>query len=232
MTDYRDRALAAPFDLSDSASSWFSASTKRIDLLKTTEANFYDSIVASSEAVASSDLMAVVFEVILLLVAVMLTAMLRDTISIRLREAGEIQRAMLQVTEAHDLTARADKISHDDLGDVTGRINQMLARFRIDYREFHEQTNLIDDLAANTAAAMEQKRVGVAQQVDDLNSLAVISEEMSRSVNGVVSSLQNSAEGVSSAYETTESSNSKGRQSVHRIEELVTNEKGLSSTIE
>ena len=66
MTDYRDRALAAPFDLSDSASSWFSASTKRIDLLKTTEANFYDSIVASSEAVASSDLMAVVFEVILL----------------------------------------------------------------------------------------------------------------------------------------------------------------------
>ena len=63
-----------------------------------------------------------------------------------------------------------------------------------------------------------------------MNSLAVIRE--SRSVNGVVSSLQNSAEGVSSAYETTESSNSKGRQSVHRMEELVTNEKGLSSTIE
>jgi hypothetical protein len=52
------------------------------------------------------------------------------------------------------------------------------------------------------------------------------------SVIGVVSSLQSSAEGVSSAYETTESSYSKGRQSVHRIEELVTNVKGLSSTIE
>ena len=232
VTAYRNRALASPFELSDSASSWFAASTKRINLLKTTESNYYDSIVASSDEIANSDFMMVVFEAALLITALVLTVLLRDTIGIRLRQASEIRRVMLQVTESHDLTAQADKISHDDLGDIAGRINQMLARFRIDFQEFQEQANLIDDSATSTAAVMEQKKIGIAQQVDDLNSLAAISEEMSMSVDGVVNSLQNSAEGVNSAYETTESSNSKVVQSVNRIEELVLNVKGLSTTIE
>lgn len=230
--EYRKRAMETPFDLSDEASRWFAAATKRIDLLKATEQQFYDSIVGTSQTAAAEDTGRVLFEVFLLVLAVLLTGLLRSTIRVRLLQASEIRRAMLSVTDEHDLTARAEYISHDELGDIAHRVNNMLDRFRHDLVEFQDQAGRIDDSATHTASTMQQKEASLAKQVDDLNSLASISEEMSNSINGVVNSLQNSAEEVNAAFEATETSNGTVRQSVRRIEELVSNVKGLSGTIE
>ncbi|GEA09688.1 methyl-accepting chemotaxis protein [Alteromonas sp. KUL49] len=211
---------------------WFSASTKRINVLKKTQDDLLNYVIGQSDAaVASSYSMLLMYAVILSL-SVGLSYALFATLNLTKLQSEEIARVTDDIVNKKDVSARVARISNDALGQATERINYILSLFQKDLKKFQEYSHEIASATHETSASVDQSERNLREQQRDVLDIVKAADEMSASAKRIIDLMQLNSESVNLAKDETQAGNMSVEQSVGGIEALSNEVDALSGTID
>ena len=168
--------------LGQNPTNWFASATKRINKLKSIQGELFKQIVEAEDAMMSTAIMIVVFDIILLIIIFMLSVTIFVSLKNRRKQAGEIARVMRAVEVDHDLSQQATLITEDDLGDVAQSLNKTVSRLQSDFTTFQQFATEIASASSQSASTTEQTSANIAAQRQSVSNSRQTSERLTESI--------------------------------------------------
>lgn len=208
--EYRNKVKSQDSNFNISASEWFSASTKYIDLQKKTETNLLNII--DKTAIKSIDESWSLFirQAIILVAGLIATTLLFMALKLRKRQSIAIDDAISYILKNKDLTRAIEVISEDELGNIATNVNKILKLIGDDFTMFSNTSKNITVSVHETAIAISQSQSNLLLQQSNVQTIASAAEEMSTNVQVISESMKDNANSVKEVLEESLS----GKESV------------------
>ncbi len=182
-----------------SPSEWFSASTERINALKSLEETILIGMKDEISAIYTHEFTTALISLAgLALVLIIATGVFINIRTMR-TQAMSLRDTLNHVIEKHDLTVSVPVISQDQLGQSAELVNEMIAVLKEDFASIVEQTNRSISSTEQTMVAILQSEENIRKQLDYTTSTASAVEEIAASIKDVSQSIDDTANCASSA---------------------------------
>ncbi|TCK07362.1 methyl-accepting chemotaxis protein [Marinobacterium mangrovicola] len=188
-----ERARQGGFGLS--ATEWFSQATSRIEAMKKLEDQLSQNLLAQARLDRSTTLRDMWLQLGLLLAAIAVVAVLSVWIvrGVR-RQVQSLAETMARVRDHNDLTARAEAVSRDELGDIARALNHTLEQFSGAIREVRVASERVSAEARNTRDTVKQTEQILQTQNAETMQVSAAIEEISTAVADVANSTSHASE--------------------------------------
>ncbi|SEG52724.1 methyl-accepting chemotaxis protein [Marinobacterium lutimaris] len=192
-----ERAQQGGFGLS--ATEWFSQATSRIEAMKKLEDSLSQDLLAQAQLDRSSTLKDIWLQLGMLLAAIIVVGFLSSWIvrGVR-RQVQSLAQTMAQVRDHHDLTARAETLSGDELGDIAQALNHTLEQFADAIKEVRIASERVSAEARNTRDTVRQTELILQTQNAETMQVSAAIEEISTAVADVANSTSHASESARS----------------------------------
>ncbi|TQV85302.1 methyl-accepting chemotaxis protein [Aliikangiella coralliicola] len=198
------------------AESWFEHATTRINLLKEVENHITQTLInairTQDDDAYHSLIASVAFSFVLFFVALGCAFLIAKNVN---TQVGSIQNAIGKVRNEFDLTARAEVIGQDELGQIAVSLNTTIERFSDCIGQMKTGSEELASSAEQTSSTISLSTSNLEQQQDETLQIATAIEQMSASVKEV-------SRNTASAMSATNSANSKSQNGqaavIHSVE--------------
>lgn len=167
-----------------SAEDWFSAATKRINILREAEITLISQIKAYATDAYSTSSFIITLEFVLLIVTLFLTYVILHTLAIRGDQTTEIDRVTTLIVDERDLTTPVEVMSHGELGNIANDINNTMDKLSADLKMFQASASEVVDASQNTSVIVEQTTTNVSSMRDHISQLMQTFNTLNSDITG------------------------------------------------
>jgi methyl-accepting chemotaxis protein len=211
---------------------WFEQSTKRINLIKGVEDQLATHLIEVANDHLNSSLVKLIFLLVLLVVLVVATIGITvKTMATLTKQVKSLAATMDKVQNNRDLSARAEVVSEDELGQVAKGLNTTLKAFSRDFQGLADNCARLVTIARETSQVASHSAQKLSEQQQQTTQVATAIEELSTAVQEVASNTHNSADRAQSASDIAKSGHVVVRGSVSAVNELANDVGQLSELI-
>lgn len=221
---FRQLILEKDQDYGVNPTDWFTVATDRINLLKNIQDEIIEHVLKNTRIFYDNSIMVIVLEILVLIVAVVMTLLIRMTIDLIQRQSSEIESSVNRYIDQRDLTQPIQKFSDDGLGKAAANINKLVQRFAQDLSQFQDYSNQIASAATQSSASLIQSEVNLKNQQQEISNVSNSADSVGQAVSSVNQATVTSAERI---RETSEKTRSGHRAVSHAAEQI----QSLSSEI-
>ncbi|MFC0119838.1 nitrate- and nitrite sensing domain-containing protein [Pseudoalteromonas xiamenensis] len=154
VNEYRDLVLSKNAGFSVDPQAWFSAATKRIEVMREAEKQALVFTVHEAKALLNKSLYLVAGEIALLVFAVAITFGVWKTMRMQKMQSDLTRRVIRQVIEDKELRKTVNVVTQDQLGMTANYINELLKQLTIDLSQFQTASSKIATATHETAFAI------------------------------------------------------------------------------
>ncbi|TBR43807.1 chemotaxis protein [Marinomonas agarivorans] len=211
--EFREYAIIHSKDTLDKdATTWFQASTERINLLKKTEDELLAYTLKSASDDSNSSIFGLVTYSLLALFMMLLAYIVYSILKYRQQQASLIKKTMSRVENHHDISTSIDVIAEDDLGKIANLLNKMFARLRTDLQGFQESSANIANESESTASVTTQTKANLIKQQNSVADTLALVESVA---NGITTNTEQIKTSVHYAEQSKQSA-AKGEDAVEK----------------
>lgn len=211
---------------------WFKEATKRINLLKEFEDTLAKDLVANANTEADGAFQQFVIYTVLLLLNICVVYWVGRSITLSLtRQVDSLTQVMKKVRENHDLTARSEVLSHDELGVLAEGLNETLDEFANAIRQLSDSCTSLVSIADDTKSVVHQSTEKLNKQRERTTQVAAAVEELSSAVQEVASNTSMTAEQANEASQIANAGHGVVQSSVDAVNALANDVSRLSDVI-
>lgn len=190
ISSYRDQVFAFPsVEMSAESVDWFSAATSRINALAIMQGELFSQLQVHAEEETASSLATVVLDILLLLATIVLAICIYWVLRIRKKQSEELQTKLKKINNNLDLTLVIEHISHDDLGEVTDLINELITVFKIDLMTFQDAANEIAAASHEASVSSSQTNTNIQLQQSKTSSSLLATETLGLGISEDLNSI-------------------------------------------
>ncbi|MEM0912588.1 MAG: methyl-accepting chemotaxis protein, partial [Pseudomonadota bacterium] len=210
---------------------WFEASTKRINVLKTTQDDILNEVLEASADAVSNSYFSLTLYFVILIVSSLLSLLLFRTLQITKRQSDQISTATDVIVAEKNVSLRVNKISDDPLGKAAEQINYILGIFQNDLKRFQEYSHQISSSSNETMASSEQSEANLKTQQLEVTSIVSDTDSMMSNSQKIVELMQSAADSINEAASASRNGNTSIETALQSIKALAEEVQTLSSTI-
>ncbi|WDE03486.1 nitrate- and nitrite sensing domain-containing protein [Thalassomonas viridans] len=204
VVDYRRQVIEkgpqGPFTAD--AGDWFKAATDKINLFKQVEDNISAMFIEQIKQLSDKANNTMILTALFLLFSVCLTLFIAGVILKNLlKQLKLLTQTISSVRDSHDLTARVQVISADELGQLSHALNETLMTFAGAVEQISSSSIELSASAEQSATTVEKNALSLQHQQNETAQVATAIEEMSVSVQEVA---RNTANAMSAARQANQ----------------------------
>jgi len=208
---------------------WFERATDRINRMKGFEDQLATSLLeqAAAEhqrALLQTWLAGSALAGILILVGLISTWIIKGLH----RQVDALASTMARVRNEHDLTARAEVLSGDELGTVAQYLNHTLDNFSKAIREVATASNQLNQEALSTSSIVKQAEQSLRTQSNETMQVAAAVEEVSTAVQDVANSTVSASDAAHQANQLAMEGHAKVQAAVNAVASLAADSQRLA----
>ncbi|GAA6172928.1 methyl-accepting chemotaxis protein [Colwellia sp. KU-HH00111] len=178
------RGQNGPFNID--AGVWFDNATTRINLLKEIETQQSNSFIQEINLLLEQANIDLIYTIIIIVLALTLTCVVALSIlSNLLKQLKEISNALSKAKNHQDLSACAQVLSSDELGQVAAALNDTLKTFSQAIDQISHSSIELSASAQQSASTVNNNSKSLQSQRDETAQVATAIEEMSATVQEV-----------------------------------------------
>ena len=214
------------------ASQWFSASTKRLTLLRQLELdgiNIISSYVHNQSSIALATLLSSIITSVLIVAIAILTLQVIRRLKI---QAKIIHNTLDEISSSNDLTRKIQVVSDDYLGKSAKHINLTFEKIAADFTRISKMANSAVSATHDTIVAVVQSDDSIAIQQQETNNVSSAVEELSVSIEQVSDSIDEAVNSINNAKSLTNNGKSAVTEAVQHIEQVSTQMNELGDSID
>lgn len=219
-------------ELNVSSKEWFDIATARIGEITKTKANLSTFLDDYSAAELNSSIIIMILDLVLLIATIVLAGLMSWVLNIRRKQSQELQQKLKSVTANSDLTQTLDKISNDDLGEVSGLVNELLKRFKLDLDSFQQSAQEIAVASEQSSQSAKQTNINVSEQKQSTQTTLLSTENMSISIENDLKNIERLTEYADSTMKFVRDGSNKVAAAVSGIQATSENVNVVGKTIE
>ncbi len=136
------------------------------------------------------------------------------------RPLRQLRDTVTEIEQESDLTKRISIKSRDEIGEMGGALNRLLAKIHQSMTEFSASTAQVATAAEEMTAITDETSAGVSQQFDQIDQMATAINEMSATVQEVARNASEAAQAAQAADEQAGQGNEVVKSSVTTIHAL------------
>lgn len=175
---------SGPFNID--ASIWFENATTRINLLKEIENQQSTNFIKEINLLLEQANIDLTYTIIIIVLALSLTSFVAlSVLSNLLKQLKEITSALTKAKNHQDLSARANVLSADELGQVAAALNDTLKTFSQAIDQISHSSIELSASAQQSASTVSSNSISLQSQRDETAQVATAIEEMSVTVQEV-----------------------------------------------
>ena len=183
-----------------SGQEWYSASTDRINQMKTLEDGLASEIDVMVQSIGSQAKEIILLDVILLIFIGVITAVLSFYVArILINQTMNLATTINTVAQTKDLTLQADVNSRDEIGRSAQSFNEMLAIVRKMLQQIEGSSIQLSAAAEQTSTSVTENAKSLEQQSMETAQAATATEEMSATVNEIANNTTKTADAANEA---------------------------------
>lgn len=190
---------------------WFAAATSRIDRLQALESNGIKYMHSDIDGIYAEAMVMFLLEVILLIVALLLSYLVYITTKVMGQQANAISSTIDGIIDEHDLTLKINVLSQDHLGRSASRFNELLESIRSDFVKIAETAYEAVSSTHDTIVSVVESDTNIEKQQVATRTASAAVEKISISVADIGKQIQESTVSVSSVVNQCD----EGRSTVH-----------------
>ncbi|WP_462172904.1 methyl-accepting chemotaxis protein [Pseudoalteromonas xiamenensis] len=194
VNEYRDIVLSKNAGFSVDPQAWFSAATKRIEVMREAEKQALVFTVHEAKALLKKSLYLVAGEIALLVFAVAITFGVWKTMRLQKMQSDLTRRVIRQVIEDKELRKTVNVVTQDQLGMTANYINELLKQLTIDLSQFQTASSKIATATHETAFAIVDSQKNLSEQQQGIESISAAAEQMMQNIEHVTHSMQQNFE--------------------------------------
>ncbi|WP_249348290.1 methyl-accepting chemotaxis protein [Pseudoalteromonas aurantia] len=191
---YRSLIAATNTNFNLDAEKWFSAATKRINVLKSAEEQALDLVDATAINIQERAVLVLVVESVILIVGLLITFALFTAIKLRRRQSQKIAQGIQVAIRNKDLSHEIAVLSSDELGNSAKDINHLTMQFENDLVEFAQVSQRIASSTEDASLAINHSKQNLEEQQDGIKTIAAASEQMSKNIKVIASSMNENSQ--------------------------------------
>ncbi|WP_249348623.1 methyl-accepting chemotaxis protein [Pseudoalteromonas citrea] len=191
---YRSLIAATNTNFNLDAEKWFSAATKRINVLKSAEEQALDLVDATAINIQERAVLVLVVESVILIVGLLITFALFSAIKLRRRQSQKIAQGIQVAIRNKNLSHEIAVLSSDELGDSAKDINHLTMQFENDLVEFGQVSQRIASSTEEATLAINHSKQNLEEQQDGIKTIAAASEQMSKNIKVIASSMNENSQ--------------------------------------
>ena len=222
--DYRNIALDNMFKggFNTNATTWFNAITKKINQLKAVEVSLLTQLHSKNLTLITQTENTLITLAIVILLPLIVILLLSFYIAIQLHKGiNEITSKLISITTANDLTLRIKVNNHDELGEISKTINQLVEHLqglvgKIQTTSTALKTNLTENIKNN-----EIIEGNISSGSNQVTQVVTATTEMSSTVSDI-------ARNAMQASTETEKAKIQSQHGNQEVEETIENINNLS----
>ncbi|MCP4323130.1 MAG: methyl-accepting chemotaxis protein, partial [Alteromonadales bacterium] len=227
VNEYRQLALTKMKEggFNTDPTAWFATISKKINHLKAIEVALLSQLHNSNETLITKKEALLITLALIILIPLVTVLFLSFYITLQLHKGiNEITSKLVNITTSNDLTSRVKVDSKDELGEISGAINQLVKHLQGLVEKIHNSSTT---LKTNIAENIENNyHVGenINNGSDQVTQVVTATTEMSSTVLEIArNAMQASAE--------TEKASSESQHGNHEVEETINNINQLSTEL-
>ncbi len=198
------------------AAYWFDMATKRINLLKNNENYIAEHFANEIDTLLSNMNTQLLVNLATVIIVILITAFVAYTIlTVMLKQLDSLVLTLKKVAKEHDLTARSEIYTRDELGNMAMALNNTLESFAGAIDQISNNSVKLSESANETATTIQLNTVSIQSQQDETAQVATAIEQMSATVEEV-------ARSASQALQTAQNANNKAINSQTVVGESLT----------
>lgn len=206
------------FDVSPTA--WFAAATDRINLLKDIQDEIIAHTLKNTRALYDTSILVITVEILVLIVAVIITLLIRMSINLIQKQSAEIESSVERYIHQRDLTTPIARFSDDSLGKAADNINQLVQRFSEDLVTFQDFSNQIASAATQTSTSIVDSESSLKQQQQEISRISDSASDVGANASEVNNATINSAGQIHQVSEKTRTGHDSVTHAAGQIEAL------------
>lgn len=199
---------------------WFSVATDRINLLKGIQDEIIGHILKNTRSLYDNSIMVIALEVLVLIIAVVITFLIHMTIGLIQRQSTEIEESVSRYIEQRDLSNPIVKFSDDSLGKTAANINKLVKRFSEDLLSFQSFSNQIASAATQTSSSIVQSEASLKQQQQEIAQISGSADDVGINASQVNSATIGSAAQIHEVSDKTREGHDAVTHAAGQIEAL------------
>lgn len=204
-----------------SGSEWFSTSTQYIAAINDAKQSILQYVTSHSQQLAKDAfnsllLMTIVTAVVILIIAVLATAILRGIYS----QVRELLHGIDFVMTNKDLRRKVDSKSTDELGRIGHAFNDLLAKFSESLQKIDQMSVQLATATEETSSTAEQNAEQIGKQQKQIEQVATATEEMSATAAEISENIQRVADAADNSLQSKEKGAAAVRESITSVRAL------------
>lgn len=215
----RDNAQAGGFNVS--GPDWFEKATARINLMKEMENEIADALLNQANNDHETAWRSVWLQLALLIGTLLFIGLCSFWITRTVqRQVASLGATMDRVRKEHDLSARADVLTGDELGDVARALNHTLEGFASAIKEVTVASRQLSEEARNTQNTVRETHASLNAQNTETMQVSAAIEEVSTAIADVANSTSNASDAARSANDLAADGHRRMQQAFSAISKL------------
>ncbi|MFT5655335.1 MAG: methyl-accepting chemotaxis protein, partial [Arenicella sp.] len=186
------------------ASKWFDAATARINLLKEVEDHLSEALleIAGKKYDKANRLLMIylLVTVVIIGMAIILSLLIQANLK---RQIASLVDTINAAHSQRDLSVRAEVINNDEIGEVAGKLNEMLSSFAQVVDSIGASSQQLASAVEETATTVWETNQNLITQQSETAQLATAINEMTATAQEVANNTQQAAESAREAQHET-----------------------------
>lgn len=204
-----------------SGSEWFSTSTQYIAAINDAKQSILQYVTSHSQQLAKDAFnsllfMTIVTAAVILIIAVLATAILRGIYS----QVRELLHGIDFVMTNKDLRRKVDSKSTDELGRIGHAFNDLLAKFSESLQKIDQMSVQLATATEETSSTAEQNAEQIGKQQKQIEQVATATEEMSATAAEISENIQRVADAADNSLQSKEKGAAAVRESITSVRAL------------
>lgn len=176
------------------ANTWFSAATKRIDVLRATEEQALQVVIEEARGIADEAKASMMLQALLLLLVSLVTFGVWTTMRLQKRQSQIMQEVIQNVIQHKELRKQVEIVSDDQLGIIGNYVNQLLKQLTADLAGFQDASSKIANATHETAFAIVDSQKNLKDQQTGIDSISSATLQMTHNIHSVTEAMQQNFE--------------------------------------
>lgn len=176
------------------ANTWFSAATKRIDVLRATEEQALQVVIEEARGIADEAKASMMLQASLLLLVSLVTFGVWTTMRLQKRQSQIMQEVIQNVIQHKELRKQVEIVSDDQLGIIGNYVNQLLKQLTADLAGFQDASSKIANATHETAFAIVDSQKNLKDQQTGIDSISSATLQMTHNIHSVTEAMQQNFE--------------------------------------
>jgi methyl-accepting chemotaxis protein len=191
---YRDIVNNQDNQFGVDANTWFSAATKRIDVLRATETQALQVVIAEANGIDKQATSSMVMQIALLASVLLVTFGVWTTMRLQKRQSHIMQEVIQNVIQHKELRKQVEIVSDDQLGVIGNYVNQLLKQLTLDLAGFQDASSKIANATHETAFAIVDSQKNLKDQQTGIDSISSATLQMTHNIHSVTEAMQQNFE--------------------------------------